>query len=486
MTLDLEGHSISVSAGSVQPTLGGYILTGKAVQLANPFGKSMYLRHGWQSWSEAAWVSMKENPKPILPPERRPQCDDPAYALSPAHGGSGLGAVEGYDGRVLFLGALRQGARVEADRVSLKGQAERELEWFVAYGEDQQVLARYAELLAAKLGVRGQQPAPRVWCSWYSFYSNISEGLLLETIAGLQGLPFEVFQVDDGWQQNMGDWEPNHKFPSGMQAIALRAQSHGLMPGLWMAPFIARPSSRLFREHPDWFLRDEQGELVSAGVNWGGFYALDVSLPQVLDWLTQLVQTARSWGYRYLKLDFLYAAALPGKRYKNENREDAYREALRVIREAVGEDIYILACGAPIIASLGLVDGLRIGPDVAPFWDNEDRRVYLHDPTGPSGYGALRTSLHRLWLRPLVHTDPDVAYFRTRYNLLDQTQRQLLQDLALVAGFKATSDPPGWIGPNRREQLLAWLQSDSPVHQEGRYRFKIGEREVDFEPYLSL
>ena len=308
---------------------------------------------------------------------------------------------------------------------------------------------------------------------------------MLETIAGLQGLPFEVFQVDDGWQQNMGDWEPNHKFPSGMQAIAFRAQAHGLTPGLWMAPFIARPSSRLFKEHPDWFLRDEHGELVSAGVNWGGFYALDVTLPQVLDWITLTIQTARSWGYRYLKLDFLYAAALPGKRYKNEHREDAYREAMRVIREAMG-DLYILACGAPIIASLGLVDGIRIGPDVAPFWDNEDRRVYLHDLTGPSGYNALRTSLHRLWLRPLVHTDPDVAFFRTRYNLLDPTQRQLLQNLGSVAGFKATSDPPGWLGPNRRDSLKAWLEDTSSITRQGRYRFKIGEREVDFEPYLTL
>jgi len=483
--LNLQGHEINISAQSVQETLGGYLLLGKSVHLTNPFGKSMYYRHGWQSWSEAAWVSMKENPKPALPPERRPQIDDPVYMLSPVHGGSCLGAIEGYDGRILFLGSLRQGARVEADRVSMKGYAEHELEWFLAYGEEQEVFARYAELLATKLGVRGQNPTLRVWCSWYSFYSNISEQLLLDTIRGLQGLPFDVFQVDDGWQQNMGDWEPNHKFPS-LQALTLRAQSYGFTPGLWLAPFIARPSSKLFKEHPEWFLRDDQGALVSAGTNWGGFYALDVTLPQVQDWLEKLIQAVRSWGFRYLKLDFLYAAALPGKRYKSESREEAYREAMQLIREAAGEDMYILACGAPIIASLGIVDGLRIGPDVGPFWDNEDRRVYLHDPSGPSGYNALRTSLHRLWLRPLVHTDPDVAYFRTSYNLLQPHQRQLLQDLALAAGFKATSDPPAWLGPTRREQLKAWLEANPPVTRLERYKFKIGEREVDFEPYLSL
>ncbi len=296
----IQGYDFQVQAERTTETLGGYLLEGKAVQIGHPFGRTSFFKHGWQSWSEAAWVSLKESPKPILPPERRPQCDDPAYALSPVHGGSGLGGVEGYDGRMLFLGALRPGARVEADRLHLKGQAEHELQWFLAYGEPLEVLSRYAELLAATLGVRPRQPAPRVWCSWYGYYTHISEARLLQTLAGLQGLPLEVFQVDDGWQQNIGDWEPNDKFPSGMNYLALRAQAQGLTPGLWLAPFIARPSSQLYREHPDWFLRDEAGELVLAGNNWGGYYALDVTLPAVQDWLVALLRTVRGWGFRYL------------------------------------------------------------------------------------------------------------------------------------------------------------------------------------------
>lgn len=480
----IQGYDFQVQAERVTETLGGYLLEGRSVQVGHPFGRTLFFKHGWQSWSEAAWVSLKESPKPILPPERRPQCDDPAYALSPVHGGSGLGGVEGYDGRMLFLGALRPGARVEADRLYLKGYANHELQWFLAYGEPLGVLSRYAELLAATLGVRAQQATPRVWCSWYGYYTQISEAQLLQTLAGLQGLPFEVFQVDDGWQQNIGDWEPNAKFPSGMNYLALRVQAQGFTPGLWLAPFIARPSSRLYQEHPDWFLRDEAGELVLAGSNWGGYYALDLTLPAVQDWLVGLLRTVRGWGFRYLKLDFLFAAALPGKRHLEVGREEAYREALRLVREAVGEDTYLLACGAPVLASLGLVDGLRIGPDVAPYWDNEDRRLYLHDPTGPSAYNALRTSLHRLWLKPLVHTDPDVVFFRSRYNLLTPEQRAVLQDLALVAEFKAVSDPPEWLDGEEREQLRAWLQARPALEQTGLYTFRIDGREVDFSRWL--
>ena len=100
-------------------------------------------------------------------------------------------------------------------------------------------------------------------------------------------------------------------------------------------------------------------------MNWTGTtYALDITRPEVLDWLDQLIRKVVGWGYDYLKLDFLYAGAAIGKRHKDIPREDAYRNAMQVMRNAAG-DAYILACGAPIIPSLGLCDGIRIGPDVS-------------------------------------------------------------------------------------------------------------------------
>lgn len=46
----------------------------------------------------------------------------------------------------------------------------------------------------------------------------------------------------------------------------------------------------------------------------------------------------------------------------------AYREGLRIIREASG-DAYIVGCGAPILPSVGLVDAMRVSPDTAPEWE---------------------------------------------------------------------------------------------------------------------
>ncbi len=228
------------------------------------------------------------------------------------------------------------------------------------------------------------------------------------------------------------------------------------------------------------------GNLVTAGMNWTGTtYALDITRPEVLDWLDQLIRKVVGWGYDYLKLDFLYAGAAIGKRHKNIPREVAYRNAMQVMRNAAG-DAYILACGALIIPSLGLCDGIRIGPDVSPFWLNKAMTVWLNNPNDTSTQNAIRTSLHRLWLKPLVNIDPDVMYFRSSYNALKPHERQLLQDLGTLTGFKATSDLPLWWKPSETEKVRDFLSANGSVQKKERYEYQIDGRTVDFSPVIPI
>ena len=84
----------------------------------------------------------------------------------------------------------------------------------------------------------------------------------------------------------------------------------------------------------------------------------------MLAWLAELAQTAvQQWGYRVLKLDFLYAAALPGVRHDaGATRAQALRRGLQAIRDGAG-DAFLLGCGCPFGPAVGLVDGMRIGLD---------------------------------------------------------------------------------------------------------------------------
>jgi alpha-galactosidase len=480
-------NQTKIVADAIQETQEGLLLSGTRVSVELPAAPKRYLYSGWQSWSLTAWVETERMLRPMRPSGLNSMQTDPAHALDTLPNGAWYGAAQLPDGQVFFLGALGLDSHVYLDGKLLSGEYEDGSgEWFIAQGDETEIFEKYAHLLQERFGTGRIHTSLRVWCSWYSLYTEISAESLLKILNDLGDLPFDVIQVDDGWQTGIGDWEPNAKFPSGMASLATSIQASGRKAGLWLAPLLVVPSSSLYREHRDWLLKDERGRLVSAGFNWGEqLYALDSTHPQVLDWLAALMKKVIRWGYDYVKLDFLYAGALPGRRHVDMPREAAYRHGLEVLRAALGK-AYFLTCGAPILPSLGLCDGMRVGPDVANFWTSSRDDVFLGNFAIPGGRNALRTSLHRLWLGSLVHTDPDVTYFRTRQNELTPEQKTLLQDLALVAGFKAASDLPAWLTDSELMAMRKFLEQSPQVQKKSATVYEIDGRLVDFTAYVAI
>lgn len=463
------------------------VINASSLMVDLPHAPRLFYRHGWQSWSNTTWLDPSSPPKNLHQPIKRLIDEDAVYAQHPRHISSGVGAVELENGQVVLLGGLDLEARVEIDGQTLRGFFEQGVgDWLLTTGDSIQTFKIYADSLSQRVGHSKTDRAPRVWCSWYSLYPLISERRLLRVVNDLGDLPFDVIQIDDGWQANISDWEANKKFPSGMAAMAESIRKSGRRAGLWLAPFVARDNSPLYRNHPDWFLSDDKGNPVLAHNNWGGpVYALDTTHPSALEWIATLIKKVRGWGYDYLKLDFMSAGALPGKRFEDAPRETAYRRGLQTIREAAG-DVYVLACGAPILPSIGLCDGLRVGPDTAPYWKNKIIEVFPTNHTAPEAFNALRISLERYWLNRLVHIDPDVVYFRSKYCSLTNEQKKMTRDLGAITGFKAISDLPDWLIPSDKAAIRAYLELNSTVEQVDWYRFKIDGREVDFHETVKV
>jgi alpha-galactosidase len=282
------------------------------------------------------------------------------------------------------------------------------------------------ELLAGWAAVAGEAGAARTsgpftvgWCSWYQYFHGVTEADVRANLARAADWPFDVFQLDDGFQRAIGDWLlPNERFPGGLEALAHDITRSGATPGIWLAPFLAAPDSAVLAEHPEWTATHRSGRPLVGSFNpsWGGaVLVLDTTRPDVLAHLEDTAARLVALGHRYLKLDFTYAPAVPGT-FADPSRTPAQRvrAGMEAIRRGAGDDTFLLGCGLPLGAGTGVVDGMRIGPDVAPWWEPGPDVLPGYAEAAPATVNAwrstlVRSALHRrLWLN-----DPDCLMLRT-------------------------------------------------------------------------
>jgi alpha-galactosidase len=331
-------------------------------------------------------------------------------------------------------------------------------------GELHGATATYESLDAWAAAQPGRATAPFQvgWCSWYHYFDRVTEADIRANLARAAEWPFDVFQIDDGYQAAIGDWlVTNEKFPSTLEQLAADIARAGHRPGLWLAPFVAAPDSVLAREHPDWFARHSSGRPLVGMVNdhWGGaVHVLDTSNPAVDAHLEQLARDLVELGFTYLKLDFTYAPGLAGTFADSQPTPDQrVRGAFEAIRRGAGEDAFLLGCGAPLGPCIGIVDGMRIGPDVAPWWQLPDGHWFPpgYKATTPATAHALaatqaRQFMHRrLWLN-----DPDCVMLRTTETQLTPDEvRRWARAVGDSGGMVLVSDDLALLGADERALL---------------------------------
>ncbi len=368
-----------------------------------------------------------------------------------------------------------------ADGVSLSpGESLTSERLLLATGDDPLALLElYGRSLGQAVAAPQTEGAPTGWCSWYHFYGENTEDDVLANLAAVerQGLPLEVMLIDDGYQREIGDWleTDEAKFPRGMKWLAQKIKEAGYRPGLWIVPFAVSSLSRLYAEHPGWVLRSAEGEPILAWHHWAvPVYALDVSHPEVQGWLRELFgRLSQDCGYELFKLDFLYAAALKGQRCDPQmTRAQALRLGLEIIREAVGEK-FLLGCGCPLGPAVGLVDAMRIGPDVATYW-----RYFRKDLSAAAAENALRNAVTRHFMhRRLWLNDPDCALVRSWEEESDLTlneMRTLVTIVGLCGGVVMSGDDLASMHPSR----LKYLKSILPPYGESAIPLDLFDNEL--------
>ena len=432
-------------------------------------------QNGWMSWSYAcATVPLSEHPPaqpppiymPMLPPTEAQRCVFPW--MTELATDDGAKALIGFVGGEHQLGTISVQPTPEGHRITASnylegielpcGQSVTSEDLLIDFRSN---ASEYASLLAARAPSRRWQTVPTGWCSWYYFYEAVTEQDLLRNLSWLaehsQEFVFDVFQIDDGYQSEIGDWlTTNDKFPGGMRYLADQIHSKGMKAGIWIAPFIVSQRSQVFKDHPDWVLRDHNQLPLLVLHNWDcDNYALDTTNPEVIEWLEEVFSTiVEEWKFDYIKIDFVYAAALRGRRWdKSRTSVEAYRKGLQLIRRCA-EDAFILGCGAPFLPSVGLVDGMRIGRDVLPGWGEYD-----YTGTTRSMFNAIRSTLVHSWMQPyLWANDPDCLMVRGKETELDAIEVQTWASMvALSGGSIFVSDELTKLEPDRADLVSRLL-----------------------------
>jgi len=299
----------------------------------------------------------------------------------------------------------------------------------ILFGNIDHLLLLYAKKVEEELKPNFNSWNPVGWSSWYYYFEKLTWNDILKNLEHSKKYPFEVFQIDDSWQKDIGDWEPKDTFPE-LHDMAEIIKSYGLKPGIWLAPFSVSETSTIFKIHKDWLVKDENNNPLFAYENWNKkIYALDLTHPEVKEYIYKLFKKIKNEGFEYFKIDFLFAGAIPGKRFvRDKTPIQAYREGLRLIREAVGKESFILGCGAPLLPSIGFVDGMRIGPDTAPYYDKNSPDIMM-----PNAYYALRNTITRYFMNERWWwNDPDCLLLRKTENKLTTNQKKMF---SLTAGL---------------------------------------------------
>ena len=345
--------------------------------------------------------------------------------------GSGIVSTQGAGNEV------EVGARTEYGRLRMAGGQKVEGETLaIGYFPDAlEGLESYAAATAKINHIKLTRKVPCGYCTWYCDpHGGAADEKHLAELANfcqqqnLKDFGFQVIQIDDKWQNGperngpRGDYtthRPDGPYPGGMKAVAEQVAQCGFTPGLWFIPFAWDHKAEVLKDHQDWFVHHEDGSVYE--VYWAGT-CLDTSHPQARAFLAETVsRITKDWGFKYIKIDGLWSGMATEIRYPclpygpddlggavfhdpNKTNIEVYRDGLKLVRQAAGDEVFILGCNIAqnlrtLGASIGLVDGMRVGLDVGAQGD-QIRRC------------AQAASRQYFWHNKVWYNDPDCLILR--------------------------------------------------------------------------
>jgi len=264
-----------------------------------------------------------------------------------------------------------------------------EFEKFVIETGDnwQDMMFGYGEQIAKIHSIKPQETGKwKGWGSWDYYGHNYTMEDITSNMEQLKALNIgaNVIQLDASWWVNRGDYlETRSNLPGGMKGVAKVIIDNGFVAGLHLDGMRAVSTAMVYKDHPDWFLKDQDGNTIYAPFRDQLRVFFDYSNPATCEYIKNVLKTMTTdWGYQYIKVDFL---AFGLNREIFESAKDSglkkvvafdttmtsmerSRAGFAAMREGIGE-AYFLGCSSVFGPNFGLIDALRTGPDINPRYE---------------------------------------------------------------------------------------------------------------------
>lgn len=390
----------------------------------------------------------------------------------------------------------------------------------------QDLMFKYGEEIAVEHQIKAQKSLQlKGWSTW-DYYGRVFDTKdIIKNIDQLKRDGFEgnIIQIDGGWWTSRGDYLSVRKdLQGGLKAIADYAKSKGYAAGVHLDGFRADKTSELYKAHPDWFLKDQDGETICMEIDRKDTYMqyiyFDYSNPAVCNYIKNILKTIRTeWGFSYFKIDFIRYGLLEtilaehgmeGKKgIKKVTKVIAFdnkmtsiersRAGLKAMREGIGDNFF-LACSSVFGPTLGIVDGLRTGGDVSPTFENYETRCLQNGGNFYLNHSVAQADADYLVVRNKEDEEPARAWGEDKFggNTTYDEAKMWSDYVALYGGIKINSDNLLTLR-NERKHLISnafalktatrFLPLDFWEHAKDKsdaYNIMLGESEDGV--YLSL
>ena len=276
---------LGFAAYSRHPSLSAFSVGGRGSQTTARFFPSMILRGGKESWFFEGDVSASWEASLVCRGEWGKE-------------NASLCFTYGEERPLAPAVRLKAGERLSVPRVLVA----------VSCGEEPLLRAVYAAKRREAVGAC----APAVTANDYmcSLWAAPEEHAERALIAAAAALGAECFVIDDGWFLyakerecgfRLGDWNTDgQRFgEEGIAGMFARIRAAGMRAGIWLEPEVAGKNSRVFREHPSWFVQ-------AGGEPYGSDsrYFFDFTRKEVRAYLSAAFARLYALGARYFKIDY--------------------------------------------------------------------------------------------------------------------------------------------------------------------------------------